>query len=322
LTADNDFPEMKSELPGEGEANRTAAGSAAAGSFERTGSRRRLLVFILIGGIVIGALSWYDSRWSAGAAAIARDRQDKQIFSDQLAACKAVSPPADQLLEKWGITYALQQALDSSNRITLTYHLRLSPNGPVEKLQYDTNHWFDESSLQNAASGAKVELITSSTGGSSAEINGNLLSQPLTATKPIPQFTFTTPVIYAFLQTPAQVYPFAYSGGRQTIPLNQEFDYQGIKFRLDSLELDDNTFQVLYHQLTPAQEAGVFQLDFQFDDRLGNVSVGQPQLAVTDPKEFRADALHSPAKHWYLRLTHVVQVIPGITRTLQWNGGN
>jgi len=59
----------------------------------------------------------------------------------------------------------------------------------------------------------------------------------------------------------------------------------------------------------------VFQLDFAFDDRLSNVWSGSPQLAATDPKEFSIDAPHSPTKHWYLGIAHVVQVIPGITST-------
>ncbi|MDA8226625.1 MAG: hypothetical protein M0T74_02780 [Desulfitobacterium hafniense] len=63
-------------------------------------------------------------------------------------------------------------------------------------------------------------------------------------------------------------------------------------------------------------------MDFSFDDRLGNVwSGGISELAATDPKEFSILAAHSPAKHWALKVAHVVQVIPGIRSTIELKGG-
>ena len=292
-------------------------------SFMRRWQRRRerivSLVVILI--VLITGGAWFYGQWSSQQSYQKQTQAEKNIFNDQLAALQSVSPPAQQLLDRWGISYSVEHASEQAGIISLNYSMHWNNKSSVERIEADNNqYWFDQDLLINAESGAALPISSNGWGSGPDGLTGQLVTPPLAQT--VPKVVFKTHTLYALLKGPETGFNFEYCGGQQTVTLNQQFSYQGIDFSIDSLQLDDKTFVVHYRQLTPANQVGVFQLDFAFDDRLGNVWSETPQLAVSDPKQFSISTPHSPAKHWSLKVNHIIQVIPGITSNIDLNGGN
>ncbi|MDQ7093186.1 zf-HC2 domain-containing protein [Desulfosporosinus sp. PR] len=294
-------------------------------SFMKRWQRRRIctvsvaIVMVLL--IAWGAL--YYGQWSGQKASQKQLQEQKELFNKQMSALQSVSPPAEQLLKRWGITFSIDHTAENAGRISVNYSLRWNIDSPVERIEgEDSRYWFDQNSLIDAATGASLPLSSNGwSSGPDSRTTGQLITQPLT--QPVSELVFKTYTLYAWLKGPETGFNFDYSGGQQTIALNRPFSFQGIDFMIDSLQLNDSTFSVSYHQLTPATQVGVFQLNFTFDDRLGNVwnVNSEPEQTISDPKKFSISAPHSPSKHWSLKINHIIQVIPGIKTNLNLNGG-
>ena len=286
--------------------------------------RIRIIAFVIVMVLLIAWGALYYGQWSGQQASQKQLQVQKDLFNKQMTALQNVSPPAEQLLRRWGITFAIDHIAENAGRISLNYSLHWNSDSPVDQIGLDTNrYWFDQNLLINADSGAALPLSNAGGGGGSNGFTGQLLTQPLT--QPVAKLVFKTYTLYAWLKGPETGFDFDYSGGRQTIALNRQFSFQGIDFMIDSLQLNDSDFTVRYHQLTPATQAGVFQLSFTFDDRLGNAWSANldSEQTVSDPdKEISIPAPHSPAKHWLLKVDHIIQVIPGIKSNLDLNGGS
>ena len=282
--------------------------------------RERIVSLVVIIVLLIAGGAWNYGQWSSQQAYQKQTQKQKDLFNKQLATLQSVSPQPQQLLNRWGISFNLDHVNNNNGLISLNYSIHWNNNSPIDRIEADNNqYWFDQDLLINADSGAAIPISSNGWGSGPDGLTGQLVTQPLT--QPISKLLFKTHTLYAFLKGPETGFHFDYSGGQQTITLNQPFSFQGINFMIDSLQLNDKTFVVQYHQLTPATQVGVFQLDFAFDDRLGNLWNGTPELAVSDPKEFCIPAPHSPAKHWSLKINHIIQVIPGISSNIDLNGG-
>lgn len=280
---------------------------------ERIVSLGVVIVLLIAGG------AWFYGQWSTQLKYQKQTLEQKDLFNKQLAALQSVSPPAQELLDRWEISFSLDHASQKNGLISLNYSMHWNNDSPVKRIEAENNQYrFDQDLLVNAESGAELPISSNGWGSSPDGLTGQLVTQPLT--QPVSKLIFKTHTLYAFLKGPETGFYFDYSGGQKTITLNQPFSYQGIDFMIESLQLNDKTFNVRYRQLTPATQVGVFQLDFTFDDRLGNLWNGTPELAVSDPKEFSIPAPHSPAKHWSLKVNHIIQIIPGISSNIDLDG--
>lgn len=314
------LPRKPMELPADWEKVPAPVDDSAAHFLRRLRrSFYQIALAIGIGIVLIAGGTWYYGQWSTQQRYVQQQGKERRVFEQQVAALNEVSPPSEELLKRWGISHSERPAPDKES-LTLNFNFQWQSESPVERLEINTSHWFDHNLLVDAKTGTPLQLTSSGWGGDKNGITGQVISRPLSQ---MPEkVIFKTMTLYAFLKNPEQAFLFDYRGGEAVIPLNREFSYQGIEFKIDTLKLNDKTFTVNYHQITPADQVGVFQLDFTFDDRLGNSSGGSPQLSVSEPKAFTIQALHSPSKHWALKVSHVIQVIPGISVPIDVKGGS
>ena len=303
--------------------------SHSSGSAEEFMLRVKKRLQIILGGLLVGTLiiigvTWSLSDWQSGQAYKEKALEERQYIKQQVIALDEVSPPAKEVLNKLGLNFSINEAKKTADVISLKYSINWSPESHIEWVSKDT-HWYIDSTVIDPISGS---LLQPSGGGSSSSKRkfSAHTEVKLDESRNIDKVMLKTEPLYAFSEgyAPNISIKFDFSGDLKTVNINKPFSYGGVEFVIDSMDLNTREFKVNYRQLTPAAEAGVYLLNFEFDDRLGNTwgpSPTEADLSVRNPKQFSINAPNSPSKHWQLKVKHVVQVIPGINAKVNLDTG-
>lgn len=269
---------------------------------------------VLVGILIISGGTWYYGKWSTQQAIQRQYQEEYENYQESLLALDQISPSSDQLLEKLGVSFYLKEAQQSDDRLNIEYELTWRRDSPVEWIMEDRNmrnHLFQGKLLIDEKTGKPLQLRSGSGGSDRSGFTRRIEADA--GNKEIEKAKLKTKPLFAFMEAPDFTFKYNYEGGEQSIDVNKSFVFQDVEFVIDSLELSDEEFKVNYRQLTPATEVGVYQLQFAFDDRLGNEwSSDGVELNVQNPKESTMRAINSPSKNWELKLRQVVLVIPGI----------